>query len=147
MVVEERGWLTDAECTSLIGLCQLMPGPNIVNFSVALGRRFRGLPGAVVAFSGLVACPFAIVLTLGYLSQRFGDLPALARPIGNLGAAAAGLVWAAAAKMAAAHWKSPRSVAIIVAGVAALAVFHLPLIPVVLVLAPASLLLQAERAR
>ena len=47
MMVEQRRWLTPAEFTDLLGLCQFLPGPNIVNLAVALGSRFRGLPGAI----------------------------------------------------------------------------------------------------
>ena len=31
MMVEKRGWLTGAEFTDLLGLCQFMPGGNIIN--------------------------------------------------------------------------------------------------------------------
>jgi len=42
MVVEQRRWLTPAEFTDLLGLCQFLSGPNIVNFATAVGSRFRG---------------------------------------------------------------------------------------------------------
>ena len=51
MVVEQRGWLAASEFTDLLALCQFLPGPNIVNFAVCLGARFRGLAAAA---SGLV---------------------------------------------------------------------------------------------
>jgi len=142
MIVEERGWLDEGEFTSLLGLCQLVPGPNIVNLSVALGGRFRGVAGSIAAFSGLMAAPFVIVLLLGAAAERWGDLPVLARPIGNLGSAAAGLVWAAGVKMALPHRASIRALVVIAAGFAAVALAHWPLVPVVLALVPLSLLLQ-----
>jgi chromate transporter len=141
MIVEERRWLDEAEFTNLVSLCQLLPGPNIVNLSVALGRRFRGLPGSIAAFSGLMLAPFVIVVCLGMLYDRYGNLPHLTLVFSNVGAAAAGLVCAVACRMGRPHatrWKS-----ILVAGAAfvAVALFRLELLPVVLVLAPASLLL------
>jgi len=45
MIVEQRRWLTAAEFTDLLALCQFLPGPNIINLSVALGSRFRGPRG------------------------------------------------------------------------------------------------------
>ena len=41
-IVEERKWLTAAEFTEVLGLCQFLPGGNIINVSVAVGSRFRG---------------------------------------------------------------------------------------------------------
>jgi chromate transporter len=146
MIVEERGWLSDAECTGLIGLCQVLPGPNIVNLSVALGSRFHGVAGAAAAFCGLLLGPLVLVLGLAVLAARYGDLPVLQRPLGNLGAAASGLVWAAGFKMAGAHWRNPRSMLIVAAAFAAVALVRWPLVPVVLGLAPLSLMLhQAGR--
>ncbi|MEI9900237.1 MAG: chromate transporter [Hyphomicrobium sp.] len=45
MIVEERRWLTPIEFTELLGLCQFLPGGNIINLSVAIGTRFCGVPG------------------------------------------------------------------------------------------------------
>ncbi len=52
-------WLTAAEFTDMLGLCQFLPGGNIMNLTIALGARFHGVPGAVVAFVGLMAAPLA----------------------------------------------------------------------------------------
>ena len=64
MIVEQRRWLTPAEFTDMLGLCQFLPGPNVINISVALGGRFHGPLGSLSAFTGLMAAPMAIVLTL-----------------------------------------------------------------------------------
>ena len=61
MMVEQRRWLTGPEFTDLLALCQFLPGPNIVNMSVALGNRYRGVRGAVAAISGLLLAPVVIV--------------------------------------------------------------------------------------
>src|SRR6185295_6498318 len=57
-LVEERRWMTHADFTETIGLCQFLPGPNIGNASIVLGKRWFGLRGAIVAFLGLMALPF-----------------------------------------------------------------------------------------
>ena len=54
MVVERRRWLTAAEFTDLLGLCQFLPGGNIINVTIALGARFHGATGAATAFTGLM---------------------------------------------------------------------------------------------
>src|SRR5277367_1459761 len=54
MIVEEREWLNEAEFAELLGLCQFLPGGNIINLSVALGMKFRGVPGALASILGLI---------------------------------------------------------------------------------------------
>ena len=100
MMVEQRRWLTPAEFTDLLGLCQFLPGPNIVNLSVALGSRFRGVPGAVAAVVGLISLPMVIVVTLGAVYAAWSDHPVVARGAEGLAAAASGLVVATALKIA-----------------------------------------------
>jgi len=67
MLVEERRWLSAEEFNEALSLCQVLPGPNIVNMAVCVGTRFRGALGAFAAFMGLMCAPFAIVLVLGAL--------------------------------------------------------------------------------
>jgi len=43
MLVEERRWLNAEEFTDVLSLCQLLPGPNIVNVAVCVGARFHGV--------------------------------------------------------------------------------------------------------
>jgi len=62
VLVEERRWLSAEDFAQVLALCQLLPGPNIANCSVVLGRRWFGLSGAVTAFLGLFALPFVWVL-------------------------------------------------------------------------------------
>ena len=42
VLVEERAWLSDREFAELIGMCQVLPGPNVVNLSVILGSLWTG---------------------------------------------------------------------------------------------------------
>src|ERR1700755_2212425 len=60
MIVDKRRWLTAEEFTDMWSLCQFLPGPNIVNMSIALGLRYRGLSGALAGALGLLGAPFFI---------------------------------------------------------------------------------------
>ena len=100
MVVERRRWLTGPEFTDLLALGQFLPGPNIVNVAVCIGQRFHGWRGAVAAVLGIMAAPVGIVLCLGLLFARYGDIPEVRRVTIGVGSAAAGLVIATALKMA-----------------------------------------------
>ena len=141
MVVEQRRWLTAGEFTDLLGLCQFLPGPNIVNFAVALGSRFRGAPGAVAAVAGLISLPMVAVVALGSLYAAFSDHPVVARAAAGLAAAASGLVVATALKIASPLRGKPMGIAIALVVMLAIAWGHVPLLPAMLVLAPTSILL------
>jgi chromate transporter len=100
MLVEERKWLTPDEFVELLGLCQFLPGANIVNLSVAVGQRFRGWKGSLAAISGIVVAPAALSVVLAALFLRYADVPQVSHAMGAVAAAAAGLVIGTAVKMA-----------------------------------------------
>jgi chromate transporter len=100
MLVDDRAWLDEAAFGETLALCQTLPGPNIVNLSVVVGSRFAGPQGALAAVAGLLAAPVAIVLVLASVYARFGATARAQALIAGLGAAAAGLVAATAARMA-----------------------------------------------
>lgn len=139
MVVEERRWLTSAEFTDLLSLCQFLPGGNIINLSVAIGRRFHGLSGAVVTLAGLLAAPSVIVVLLGTVYDRFADDPLVRHAFAGLAAAAAGLLIGLSAKLLLPLWREPISAGLAVACFLAIAVLRLPLLPSMIVLAPLSI--------
>ena len=141
MIVEKRRWLTPTEFTDLLALCQFLPGPNITNMSIVLGSRFRGLAGAAACLSGLMIAPVAIVLLMGSVYNRYADVPQVVNAFASLAAAASGLIIVMAIKIAAplrGNWPG-----ILVAAIAfvAIALLRLPLFPVLIVMAPLSILL------
>lgn len=140
-LVERRRWLTAAEFTETLSLCQFLPGGNVVNLSVAVGARFRGLPGAIAAFGGLMATPMAIVILLGLAYARVDQIPVVRHIFTGLSAAAAALVLATACRIAAPLHARPVGAAVAVVTFVAIAVFRLPLPLVIAALAPVGVLL------
>jgi len=100
MLVERRKWMTPAEFSDALALCQILPGPTIVNLSVVFGRSIRGLPGAAVALIGLIGPGMAIVTVFAVLYASYGTIDALQRMFAGVAAAAAGLVISMTGKMA-----------------------------------------------
>lgn len=141
MVVQQRRWLTAGEFTELLGLCQFLPGPNVINLSVALGARYHGAAGSLAAFSGLLSAPMAIVLTLGAIYGRFDQLPAVRHMFAGLAAAAAALVLSTALRIAAPLRRRPAAIAVAALTFAAIAVLRAPLPAVLALMLPLSLLL------
>src|SRR3954462_11323481 len=99
-MVEERRWLTQADFAETIGLCQFLPGPNIGNASIVLGKRWFGLAGSIVAFLGLFALPFVWVLTLfAFYADFAASSPLLRAVVTGVGAAGAGMFIGTAIKL------------------------------------------------
>jgi chromate transporter len=149
MLVERRGWLDEREFAEALALCQFLPGPNIVNLSIILGSRFRGIPGALTAFSGLVGVPLLIMMACGALYVRYGEVETLRGALAGLAAGAAGLLVAMAVKMTLPLIKDRRVSAIVFAAAAfaAVGLLRLPLYWAVLALAPLSMLWCYWRSR
>ncbi|MDH0030627.1 MULTISPECIES: chromate transporter [unclassified Acinetobacter] len=99
IIVEEHNWLDESQFTDLLGVCQLLPGGNIINMSVAIGMEFQGIKGAISSVLGLISAPTAIVLILYQVYEYFQYLPVVKHMIQGLAAAAAGLLFATGLKM------------------------------------------------
>ena len=99
MLVEERRWMSAEEFNAQLGLCQFLPGPNVVNLAVLVGKRQAGLAGAVVAPLGLLAGPMLIVFILALLYDRYGNLPLAQSMLRGIAAVGCGLLFAMAWRM------------------------------------------------
>lgn len=141
MIVEKKNWLSGEEFTELLGLCQFLPGGNIINLSVALGNEFRGLRGALAAIFGLILAPTAIVVCLGLVYARFQNDPLVEHLFAGLAAGAAGLLLSTGIKMLLPLKGNWLQLGIVATGIVAIAGLRLPMLLVMLVLAPVSILL------
>lgn len=75
LLVEERGWLTDAAFLRGLNFCMLLPGPEAQQLAVYAGWRLHGLRGGLVAGSLFVLPGAAIVLALSLLYLTHGEHP------------------------------------------------------------------------
>ena len=130
-MVEERRWITKEDFTETVGLCQFLPGPNIGNTSIVLGKRWFGLRGAIVAFLGLMALPFIWVLALFAVYNDFASQPAVNAVVTGVGAAGAGLFIGTAIKLGRVLARKPAAMALIAACFLCAAVARLSLLYIV----------------
>ena len=75
-VVERRGWLTDQQMVDLVGITNLIPGPNSTEMAMHVGRQRAGGIGLVVAGLAFIVPAAAIVLALAWAYVTYGDTPA-----------------------------------------------------------------------
>ena len=147
MLVERRRWLTEQGFTEALSLAQFLPGPNIVNLSVIIGRRFQGPVGAVTATLGLMLMPLVIVLLFAMLFAEFAHIDAVRGACNGVSAAASGLMLSVALKMSRPMRRVPLQLCIGAITFMAIALMRLPLLWALAVLAPLSIGIAWRRRR
>src|SRR5205807_2397278 len=74
-LVERRNWMTDTEFAEMLGVAQVLPGPNIINISIWFGTRHAGALGAIAAFTGLCGVPLLMLIAIATLYGHYADNP------------------------------------------------------------------------
>lgn len=74
-VVQQRRWLSDQEFLDLIGVTNLIPGPNSTEMTMHVGRVRAGGRGLVVAGASFILPAAAIVLACAVAYVRYGQTP------------------------------------------------------------------------
>src|SRR6476469_4656335 len=99
VIVDERRWLDDREFAELIGLCQVLPGPNVVNLSVIIGSRSQGPLGSLIAVTGILFVPVGLMLVIATFYASVAHEPVARNAIAGASAAAAGLIIGTAVRL------------------------------------------------
>ena len=148
-IVDQHKWMTADEFNETFALCHFLPGPNIVNLTFVFGSRLRGLPGAVAAFSGLVGPSALIMVVMGALYHRYGEIDALRRILSGVACAAIGLMLAVVFRMMTPLIKRRDLIGLLtlLAIFVAIGVLRLPLAAVLLVAIPLSIAITYARRK
>jgi len=112
VMVEDRCWVAPGDFAEVLALCQFLPGPNVGNVSVVLGRRWFGPLGSLAAFAGLMALPLVWVFGLALLYADFAANPAVRAVVTGVGIAGGGLFIGTALKLAKPLARKPAGIAI-----------------------------------
>lgn len=149
----KRHWMTETDVLSGLAMSQIMPGINVVNLSLFVGQRLRGVAGALVAILGILLAPTFLVILISLVYDRFSDNPWLPDILNGVAAAAIGMMINMGVK---ATQRAARSIPLllVVAGIfVGVGVMRWPMVLVVLGLGPISIwlawrgLAAAQRAR
>lgn len=146
-LVEQEKWISAEEFNALLGICQIVPGPNIVNLAVCVGSRFAGVFGALAAVLGLMLGPSVIVILLGMLYEHYSYLPAVQGMLRGISAVGIGLIAATGFKMMRNEFSFPPMLLVVALTVIAAGFFHLNLGWVVLIASPLATFLAWKKAK
>ncbi|HJV24199.1 MAG TPA: chromate transporter [Aromatoleum sp.] len=92
-LVDERGWISDADFTTAIALAQAAPGPNVL-FVPVLGYQAAGVLGAVAALVGILLPSTLLSLGVSRWGAQRRDTPAVRAFTAGLAPVTVGLVFA-----------------------------------------------------
>ena len=73
-VVVRRKWLSEQHFLDLIGVTNLIPGPNSTEMVIHVGRERAGWRGMLVAGMCFIAPAALIVLAFAFLYERYGSV-------------------------------------------------------------------------
>jgi chromate transporter len=74
-VVDRKGWLTREHFLHLVGITNLLPGPNSSEVAIHIGYTQRGWRGALATGLSFLAPTFLLVVFFSFLYFRFGSIP------------------------------------------------------------------------
>ena len=73
--VRRRSWMTGEEFIDLMGLINLIPGPNSTQMVVYIGLRQRGILGMLGAGLGFIIPASTLILAITMVYMPYGGLP------------------------------------------------------------------------
>jgi len=135
LVVRQK-WLDEDHFLAALEIGQTVPGLVSTNVSVIVGSRLRGVSGAIVSALGMTLPGAISVFALGLLYERFRTNPEVNAMLKGVGAAAVGLILAVTLQIGWRALKRWRDLAILLAAFMLVGVWHVSLVPVLIVLAP-----------
>jgi chromate transporter len=147
VLVEERQWMSEREFVELLGMCQILPGPNVVNMSVILGARWQGPQGSLLALTGILFVPVVAVLLLATFYASVAHSPVARNAIAAASAAAAGLILGTAIRLLMGARPPPHGLIVGAAVFVAVAIVQAPLLWVLAVAVPAAIAMEWRASR
>jgi chromate transporter len=134
--VEQRRWMDNDAFLVGLTVARLLPGPNQINMAVYIGSRFHGLAGALVALVGMLLLPFSLLLLLGLAYFELHLLVAVDRVLAGVITAAAGMALSMGLKITGSYSRDPVALLLAAGVFGAMTLFHVRLVPLVLITAP-----------
>jgi len=145
-LVERDKILSSEEFSAILGICQIVPGPNIMNLAVCVGSRFAGAKGAIASILGLTIGPVLLVLVLAVLYDHYSYLESVKGVLRGISAVGVGLIASTGLKMLRDEFQYPAMLLVVIVTVLCASYFHLGLGWVVLIASPLALFLAWNKA-
>lgn len=146
-LIARRGWLSDDDFMAALEISETCPGLISTNMSIVVGTRLLGPLGSVIAFLGIAVPGTIVVLTLGLLYGHFEKNADVNAVLNGVSAAAVGLLLAVTIQLGRKQFASWLDLCFLAPAFVLVGVLHIPMVPVLAVLAPLAVLTHRPRPR
>lgn len=119
--VQKRKWLSADAFLDLVGITNLVPGPNSTEIAIHLGYLRGGLAGLLLAGTTFILPGFLVTLGLAWLYVEYAELPAARAILAGVAPAVIALIAAAVYRLSRAQAKHPLRMSLLLFGVIAAA--------------------------
>ena len=116
-VVERRRWITRERFVQLVGVTNLLPGPNSSEVAIHIGYTQRGVSGALATGLSFLLPTFFIVLGLSWAYFTYGALPRVEGVLWGIKPAVLAVILWAGVKLARVAVTDATTAALLVLGV------------------------------
>lgn len=131
--VIDRPWMTEKEFLDGLSLSQALPGVNVKNMAIWIGYRLAGNRGVIAGFVGILLPPTIVIMLLGLVFAKLAHIPLTHVALAGAAAGAIGLSLTMAITAARRVERRKLPLAILVITFITIALFHWPLVWVVVV--------------
>jgi len=143
-VVRERQWLSRQQFLDMLGMTNLIPGPNSTEMAINIGFARAGWPGLAVAGIGFIVPAALITAGVAWAYVRFGTLPLAESLLAGVKPAVIAVIAIAVWRLGKIAVSNPWLGAL---GILALAAFLLKLSPLLILVAGGVLGMAAQQLR
>jgi len=94
------GWYTTQELVNMIAISESTPGPIGVNMATYVGYKVGGIPGGIIAVTGIVMPSVIVIVLIAHYYTKFSEKPLVQSAFSGLRPAVTGLIGAAGFEVA-----------------------------------------------
>lgn len=131
-LVEKRRWISNGAFLHALSHCMILPGPEAQQLAIYIGWKLHGKRGGIIAGTLFVLPSMFVLLALSVVYVRFGSLPWIAAMFNALKPTVIALVIVALQRIARRGLRGPVQSAVAVVTFAAMFLFEVSLLVVML---------------
>jgi chromate transporter len=132
-MVERSNWLSEDRFVKIMGFAHMLPGPEALQLAIYVGYLKKGILGAILAGLTFIIPGAFVMIVLSYLYVTYGNLPQVNQVLYILKPAVLGIIAAGILKLGRAAIKGTRLAVILVAAIAAMYIFRIDFLIILLI--------------
>ena len=138
--VDNHGWITNEDVLEIVAIAESTPGPVAINSATFVGHKIGGFFGAASATAGVILPSFVIIYVLSFVLRQFEELKAVQYAFAGIRAGVLALIIQALVSMYRQYPKDQAAYLIMAGAFAAVALFGVNVLLVIVCCALAGFL-------